>query len=73
MNAQLYEIDKRFLVVSSESDALPTPTLGPAAAALRVDVDTSLVAKVAPNALPPKLVGEISSADGALVFRLAPR
>jgi hypothetical protein len=74
LNAKLLEIDKRFVVVSSESETLPTPTLVPTAGALRLDVDTSMAAKLlAPSTLPPHLSGEMASDSGALVFRLTQR
>jgi hypothetical protein len=71
LNAKLYEIDKRFVVVSSTSEAakLDAPTLVQVAGN-RLDVDTSFLSQLlAPNTLPAKISGEITNDNGTLVFR----
>ncbi len=75
LNAKLYEIsagtEKRFVVVSSDSDSakLDAPLLVQAAG-MRLDLDTSVFIRfLDPNTLPAKSSGEITNENGALVFR----
>jgi hypothetical protein len=71
LNAKLYEIDKRFVIVSSDSDSakLEAPTFTQAGG-MRLDVDTTVVTTfLAPNTLPAKVAGEITNENGTLVFR----
>jgi hypothetical protein len=77
LNAKLYEIDKRFVVVSSDSDSahLDAPSFTTKGiSGLHLDLDTTVLARVmTTSSIPRTLSGDVSSEDGMLVFTLAPR
>ena len=71
LTTKLYEIDKRFVVVSSDDETakLDAPKLVPAAG-MRLEIDTGVVTGfLAPNTLPAKISGDVTNENGTLVFR----
>ncbi len=77
LNAKLYEIDKRFVVVSSDSESahLDAPSFTTkGVSGLHLDLDTAVLSTVmTTSSIPKMLSGDVSSENGMLVFKLVPR